>query len=130
MSAPVFLTFTQVEALHRLSIERFGGVDGIRDVSLFEGAVTHPPQVYFYTQTDLFEVAAAYAFHIAQAQACFDGNKRTGVAAALLFLDVNGVSTDFDSMPLYEAMIAIAEKKMGKPELADLLRQLCRQRPF
>lgn len=95
-------------------------------MALFEGAVLHPQQVYFYTQADLFEVAAAYAFHIAQAQACFDGNKRTGVAAALLFLDVNGVSTNFDSLPLYEAMIAVAEKKMGRAELADQLRVLCR----
>lgn len=125
MSDPLFLSLAQVERLHRLSIERFGGADGIRDTALFESAVMHPQQVYFYTQADLFEVAAAYAFHIAQAQACFDGNKRTGVAAALLFLEVNGVSTDFDSMPLYEAMIAVAEKQMDKPELAALLRQLC-----
>lgn len=108
-----------------MSIERFGGADGIRDPALFESAVTHPQQVYFYTQADLFEVAAAYAFHIAQAQARFDGNKRTAVAAALLFLEVNGISTDFDSMTLYEAMIAEAEKQMGKTELAALLRQLC-----
>ncbi|MEI9999010.1 MAG: hypothetical protein WDO13_07490 [Verrucomicrobiota bacterium] len=66
----------------------------------------------------------AYAFHIAQAQACFDGNKRTAVASAFLFLERNGVSTDFDSMPLYEAMIAIAERRMDKSQLAELLRRL------
>ncbi len=125
MSDPVFLSLAQVEALHRLSIAHFGGADGIRDTSLFEGAVMHPQQVFFYAQGDLFEVAAAYAFHIAQAQSCFDGNKRTGVAAALLFLEVNGISTDFDSLPLYEAMIAVAEKRMGRSDLAALLRGLC-----
>ena len=126
MSDPLFLTIAQVTALHRLSIESFGGADGIRDIALFEAAITHPQQVYFYTQADLFDVAAAYAFHIAQAQACFDGNKRTGAAAALLFLDVNGVSTDVDSAPLHEAMLAGAEKKMTKVELADMLRRLCK----
>lgn len=125
MSDPAFLTTAQVQRLHRLSIEHFGGAKGIRDPALFESAIMHPQQVYFYTQADLFDVAAAYAFHIAQAQSCFDGNKRTGVAAALLFLEVNDVSTDFDSMPLYDAMISVAEKRIEKGQLAALLRQLC-----
>lgn len=94
-------------------------------MALFEGAVAQPQQVYFYTHADLFDVAAAYAFHIAQAQACFDGNKRTAVAAALVFLDLNGVSVDFNSEPLYEAMLAIAEKRMDKAELSGVLRKLC-----
>ena len=85
----------------------------------------HPRNVYYYAQGDLFDVAAAYCYHIAQAQAFIDGNKRTAVAAGLVFLEINGVSTDFDSMPLYEAMIAIAEKRMDKAELAALLRKLC-----
>lgn len=84
----------------------------------------HPRNVYYYAQGDLFDVAAAYCYHIAQAQAFIDGNKRTAVAAALTFMDCNGVSTDFDSMPLYEAMTAIAEKRMDKVKLVALLRQL------
>jgi prophage maintenance system killer protein len=59
VSDPLFLSPAQVGGLHRLSIERFGGADGIRDPALFESAVIHPQQVYFYTQADLFEVAAA-----------------------------------------------------------------------
>jgi len=69
-------------------------------------------------------VAAAYCYHIAQAQAFIDGNKRTAVSAALVFLNCNGVSTDFNAMPLYEAMVAIAERRMDKKGLAELLRQL------
>lgn len=124
MSEPIFLTVAQVERLHEKSIQRFGGALGIRDVGLFESAVVQPQQTYYYGNGDLFDVAAAYAFHIAQAQACFDGNKRTAVASAFLFLERNGVSTDFDSMPLYEAMIAIAERRMDKSQLAELLRRL------
>ena len=84
----------------------------------------HPKNVYYYAQADLFDVAGAYCYHIAQAQAFIDGNKRTAIAAALTFLDCNGVSIQFDSMPLYEAMIAIAEKRMNKTELSGLLRKL------
>lgn len=124
MSELVFLTPAQVERLHQKAIEYFGGASGIRDQSLFESAVIHPQQIYHYTKADLFEIAAAYAFHIAQAQSCFDGNKRTGAAVALLFLEINGISTDFDSMPLHEAMVAVAERRMDRTQLAAVLREL------
>jgi death-on-curing protein len=125
VSEPVFLTLAQVERLHEKSIQRFGGATGVRDRGLFEAAVAQPQHTYFYGNGDLFDVAAANAFHIAQAQACFDGNKRTVVAAALTFLKFNGVPANFDSMPLYEAMIEIAERRMDKIQLADLLYDLC-----
>ena len=40
-------------------------------------------------------------------------------------IELNGVDTNFDSELLYLAMIAIAEKRMDKAELAQLLRKLC-----
>jgi death-on-curing protein len=125
VSEPVFLTVAQVERLHEKSIQRFGGAPGVRDRGLFEAAIAQPQHTYYYGNGDLFDVAAAYAFHVAQAQACFDGNKRTAVAAALNFLQFNGIATDFDSKPLYEAMIEIAERRMDKLQLADLLYDLC-----
>jgi len=112
-----------------MSIECFGGLPGVRDPLLLEAAVIHPRNVYHYRQGDLFDLAAAYCYHIAQAQAYIDGNKRTAVAAALIFLQCNGVSTDFDSTELYPAMIAIAERHMDKPELATLLRSLGTGKP-
>jgi death-on-curing protein len=124
VSEPSFLTVAQIELLHQKSISRFGGASGVRDSGLFESAITQPRHTFYYANGDLFD----YAYHIAQAQACFDGNKRTGVAAAFLFLELNAISTDFDSMPLYEAMIAVAEKRMDKPQLAQLLRELCQSR--
>ncbi len=80
---------------------------------------------YFYGGADLFGVAAAYAFHIAQAQAFLDGNKRTAVAAALTFLRGNGVPiAEVDSFSLHEALIAVAERRMTKAELAHRFRGL------
>ena len=86
MSEPTFLTLEQVEALHRLALDQHGGQDGVRDQWAPESAVIHPRNVFYYAQGDLFEVAAAYAFHVAESQAFLDGNKRTGIAAALVFL--------------------------------------------
>lgn len=124
MSDPYFLTVEQVEALHRRSLELFGGGEGTRDQSAFESAVAHPRNVYSYAQGDLFDVAAAYCFHLAQAQAFVDGNKRTGAAAALIFLELNGYPITGDSMRIHEALIAIARGEIGKSELAELFREL------
>ena len=74
-----------------------------------------------FAQGDLFELAAAHAFHLSPSQASLDGNKRTGMAAALTFLKLNGKTVLKHSDELYAAMIAIAERRIGKPELAALL---------
>jgi death-on-curing protein len=124
MSEPTFLTLEQVEDLHRRALEQHGGQDGVRDPWALESAVIHPRNVFYYAQGDLFDVAAAYAFHLAESQAFLDGNKRTGIAVALVFLRLNGVTVPRATEELYAAMIAIAEKRMGKPELAALLRRM------
>lgn len=69
-------------------------------------------------------MAAAYAFHIAQNQPFLDGNKRTGLVAALVFLDLNGITVLDPEEKLYDAMISIAERRMDKDGLAELLREL------
>lgn len=125
MSDPAFLTVEQVIRLHRISLDRYGGQDGLRDRATFESAVMHPQNVWFYNQGNLFDVAAAYAFHLAESQGFIDGNKRTGIAAALVFLEGNEVSVPEATDELYQAMIAIAERRLDKPGLARLLRRLC-----
>ena len=122
---PFFLSVPQVAALHRFALEQHGGQDGLRDAAAFESAVQQPRNVWFYAGGDLFEVAAAYAFHLAESQAFLDGNKRTGMAAALTFLRLNGKTLTRHTDELYAAMIAISARQMGKSELAALFRRLC-----
>lgn len=122
---PVFLARAQVDEAHRVSLQRYGGIAGVRDESGVESALNAPLNDYFYAGADLFGIAAAYAFHIAQAQAFLDGNKRTAVGCALVFLEGNGVPTEgVDSFPLHEALIAVAERRMDKAELAGRFREL------
>ncbi|HEY2344113.1 MAG TPA: type II toxin-antitoxin system death-on-curing family toxin [Chthoniobacteraceae bacterium] len=123
MSDPVFILIEEVERLHALSIARFGGTLGVRDPGGLEAAVEQPKHTHYYGRGDLFDIAAAYAYHIAQAQAFLDGNKRTAVAAAFAFLKINGVAAHFDWEGIYEAMIAIAEHRMDKQGLAAILRE-------
>ena len=126
MSDPVFLTIDQVKTLHRIALDRYGGQDGVRDASTLESAVIQPCNLWLYGQGDLFDTAAAYAFHVAQAQAFLDGNKRTGLGAALVFLEGNGVTVPEATDELYAAMIAMAESRMEKSGMAAL-RKLCGQ---
>ena len=124
MSEPVFLTPVEVAEIHEDSIRKYGGTLGLRDRHGFEAAVMHPQNVYFYGAGDLFDIAAAYAFHIAEAQAFLDGNKRTAMGAAATFLDINGIRLRNERERLYDAMIGIAERRLGKRELADIFRGL------
>lgn len=125
MSDPVFLTAAQVEAYHARGLELYGGSEGLRDRSRFEGAVAQAQNVYWYASGDLYDIAAAYCFHIAQAQAFLDGNKRAAMAACLAFLKLNGVRTDTElTMPLYNALIDIADHRLDRDGLAVMLRKL------
>jgi death-on-curing protein len=79
-----------------------------------------------YLYEDVFAMAAAYAFHIAEAQAFLDGNKRTAVLAAIVFLDQNDFRIRNQEDMLYMAMIEIAGRTMTKAQLANLLRELAK----
>ncbi|MBP6508893.1 MAG: type II toxin-antitoxin system death-on-curing family toxin [Opitutaceae bacterium] len=123
MNAPVFITRERVDVIHRRSLEEHGGQDGIRNEHGLESALAQPMNVFFYGQEDLFDLAAAYAYHNAENQPFIDGNKRTAVTTALAFLELNGVSTSaVTNAQLYDMMIAIAEKRLDKAGLAAVLR--------
>ena len=113
---PEFLTLDEVLELHEDEIAHYGGDPGIRDPGLIEAAVAMPQQSFdgqFLHET-LFEMAAAYAFHLAESQAFVDGNKRTGLAAAYAFLALNGYRLVETSDRLYLAMLAIGRHELDK----------------
>ena len=122
---PVFVTWEEVLVIHRKSIERYGGTHGIRDENLVRSALGAAMNDFYYAQADVAGIAAAYAFHIAQAQAFLDGNKRTAIGSALVFLERNGVDTKTEwGDVLYESLHAVAEKRLDKQGLAVRLRDL------
>jgi death-on-curing protein len=114
----------EVLYLHDESLARFGGSSGIRDLGMIESALGSAQNTYWYGHADLFEIGAAYAYHIAESQAFLDGNKRTAAAAACSFLKRNGVTVPKDDGSLYKAMIDISKKQWDKPGLANVLRAL------
>ncbi|WP_395742072.1 type II toxin-antitoxin system death-on-curing family toxin [Prosthecobacter sp.] len=125
MTEPQFITWQEIIIIHEISIARFGGSPGMRDEHLIHSALGAAMNDFYYAAADLAGIAAAYAFHIAQAQAFLDGNKRTAVGAALVFLERSGVETRMEwGTALYDAIHAVAEKRMDKPGLAALIRLL------
>jgi death on curing protein len=127
LDEPKFLTLTEVLYLHDESLARYGGSAGIRERGLIESALGSAQNAFWYGRGDLFDIAAAYAFHVAESQAFIDGNKRTAVASAISFLRQNGVRFPKDDGSLYRAMIEIAEKRMDKIGLAAVLKRLANQ---
>lgn len=122
---PDFLRIEDVLRIHEDQIERYGGGSGLRDPGLLASAV-ETPRAGFGGRSlhgDLFEMAAAYLFHIVQNHPFVDGNKRTGAVAALVFLDLNGVEIEIDEDALVEHVLAVAQGRATKPEIAAFLRR-------
>jgi death-on-curing protein len=120
---PTFLSLEQVMRLHRKSLDEHGGLDGVRDLGAIESALASAKNTWFYRGGDVFEIAAAYAFHLAESQAFLDGNKRTAIASALTFLALNRAYATPNQSEVYDAMIAISARRMDKAGLAETLRK-------
>jgi death-on-curing protein len=121
-----FLTLEDVLELHEMQLENYGGATGIRDRGLLESAVMMPQASFGgdYVHAGVFEMAAAYAFHIAENQPFVDGNKRTALASALVFLDWQHIEINDPQEELYSAMIGFAQKTLDKAGLATLFQKL------
>lgn len=121
-----FLTLTQVLTIHQDQIKRYGGTMGVRDVRLLESAVAQPQASFGgnWLHENIFLMAAAYAFHICEDHGFLDGNKRTALATALVFLEMNGISISDPRQKLFGAMISLAQGKLTKPALAEVFKGL------
>jgi death-on-curing protein len=115
--------------LHRSLIETYGGADGIRDIGLLHSAIAMPQASFdgAYLHGDLFEMAAAYLYHIVQNHPFYDGNKRSGAAAAIVFLLMNDIDLESDEQGLVNITVATAAGRSGKSEIAEFVRSIARQ---
>jgi death-on-curing protein len=121
-----FLTIAEVLEIHRDLIERYGGEYGLRDPGLLESAVALPAAGVSgeYFHVDLFEMAAAYAFHLVGNHPFVDGNKRAGAVAAVVFLKLNDVRLKPEEERYEKLIMAVAEGRSSKPELAAFFREM------
>ncbi|MBN2475889.1 MAG: type II toxin-antitoxin system death-on-curing family toxin [Pirellulales bacterium] len=123
---PDFLHVEDVLDLHAAQVTLYGGEHGVRDMGLLESAVAQPQATFGgeHLHKDLFEMAAAYLFHIVQNHPLLDGNKRTGAVAALVFLDINGIEIDAPKGSLYDLTMSVAMGQTDKAQIADFFRKM------
>ena len=126
MNKPIFLTLAEMIDIHNNQIDLYGGRSGMRDLGLLQSAVAQPEASFGgeWLHEDIFAMAAAYAFHICKNHPFVDGNKRTALASALVFLEMNGISLEDPKQKLLGAMLSMAQGKLSKQQFAQVLRVL------
>lgn len=125
--APDFLGLDEVLAIHEDQIARYGGRRGVRDLGLLESALGMPRSgaAGRWFHPDVFEMAAAYLFHIVKDHPFVDGNKRAGAMAAFVFLAMNGKRLEASNPALERLVRSVAEGRSDKARVADFLRENC-----
>ncbi len=130
---PLFLTDEDIVAIHADQFGEFGGAQGVRDPGLLSSAVAQPCATFGgeFLHADLYDMAAAYLYHLAKNHPFVDGNKRTALIAALVFLDLNGVDVGSEAPDLFDLVVGVASGHVTKVDAAHELRRLFpnRQRP-
>ena len=126
-----FLPEAIVLAIHEDQIRLYGGGYRVRDAAGLDSAL-HTPQAQFDGQSlhsTIFEMAAAYGFHLCQNHPFIDGNKRTAGMAMFTFLQLNGLEPVASEADYYAAMMAAASGQMSKEELAAWVQIVVRGAP-
>lgn len=116
MKEPRWLTVTAVLTIHEELIAEHGGSSGVRDQGLLESALGHPQNLLAYGKPSLAELGASYSFGIARNHPFVDGNKRTALMAAYVFLAMNGQRL---IAPEAEAVVMTLELASGVCSEAD-----------
>jgi len=111
-----------IEAIHVEQLRLHGGAAGIRDEGMLESALARPLQKQAYGEPDLCDLAAAYLFGIVKNHPFVDGNKRTGLAAADLFLYFNGFSLEADEVELVQFVLMVAASEIDEDGAVSFLR--------
>lgn len=119
-----FLSYEQILFIHKNQIKNYGGIYSIRDKNLLKSAIAQPKITFKgkHLHENIFQMAAAYLFHIVNNHPFIDGNKRTGLVAALVFLEINDVIFDESNEKIEKIVLKIAQGKMEKNKIAIWLK--------
>lgn len=130
---PEFLTLDEVLEIHRNQIELYGGADGVRDLGLLQSAIAQPQATFGgkFLHEDLVAMAAAYLFHLVQDHPFEDGNKRVGLASAVVFFEINGAtlsenldaSDETGATELEQVVLGVASGSINKLTLTQFFRK-------
>ena len=119
------ISIKEVEEVHKMVIEMFGGSHGIRDNNALESALARPFQTF--DNADLYlnpiQKAASLIESILINHPFIDGNKRTGYVLLRMFLIQNGIDILATQEEKYEFVIKIASGKIGYDQIVAWLQK-------
>ncbi|HLO51298.1 MAG TPA: type II toxin-antitoxin system death-on-curing family toxin [Kamptonema sp.] len=126
MLIPNFLNKSAVLSIHARQIEKFGGIQGVREQGLLESALAQPQAGFGgeLLHPTIHEQAAAYFYHLAMNHPFIDGNKRTAFAVMETFLRLNGYSLNLTDEQAYNFVMQVAEGNMNKEGLVAFLKEV------
>ena len=117
---------SSVLAIHDAQLAEHGGIPGVRDMSLLLSALARPQNLAAYGEPDLADLAASYAVGIARNHAFLDGNKRTSLVVALVFIQKNRYLVEPDQRDAVNTMLSVADGRLSEAELARWFRSYMR----
>lgn len=124
MAAYSYVTVAEAMEMHRLLIDEFGGMHGLRDRGPFEAAIYRPQNGYY---DDLVHEAAALMESLANNHAFLDGNKRICFAATDTFLRVNGYYLEVDPLTAHQFITnAIGRREFRIRQIREWLSGIAR----
>lgn len=123
MREPSWLAEHFVVSIHSKTVHENGGLHGIRDKGLLQSALARPQQQFNYSKSSIFELAAAYAFAIAKNHPFMDGNKRTAIISAGVFLRLNGFSLEVEEVELVEKAVSLAAGNSSEKDFSVWLEE-------
>jgi death-on-curing protein len=118
MTEPEWLDLDIVIDFHAEQLALFGGAEGIRDLGLLESALARPVNKFAYGERGIAALAAAYGFGIARNHPFVDGNKRTALAAMIVFLGLNGVDLAASQEEVTAVILSLAAGEITEQLLA------------
>lgn len=117
MNELFFPTQDEIELMHVKVIEETGGSYGLRDAGALESALKAAENRAYYEDAPLTVLGATYAFHMSQAHAFVDGNKRIAAVTAELFLEMNGAKLMATNDEIIELYLDIAASRILREDV-------------
>jgi death-on-curing protein len=120
LKEPVWIREIEALAFHGQQISLFGGIGGIRDRGLLDSALSRPKNLFVYAENavSMADLAAAYAVGISSNHPFLDGNKRTAMQVAFVFLEFNGIGVTASQEEACLTFLRLAAGKMTEADLA------------
>ncbi|MCM1299707.1 MAG: type II toxin-antitoxin system death-on-curing family toxin [Firmicutes bacterium] len=122
------LTEQQVISVHEMMIKATGGSSGVRDIGLLCSALNAPFQSFEGKEMypSLLSKAAALCRSIISNHPFVDGNKRIGIHVMLIFLELNGIQSEYTQKELIDLGLGVASGDFNVNDILNWLTEHCK----